>query len=107
MQRFLGAVGAVAGILVWWWSASRPYLIGAVLLGAVISFTLLAIFPINRKLLEPLLDVDSAEAIALLRRWQRLHAVRGGLSLLSFLALRLCCRWGMNAFSLRDEARPF
>jgi hypothetical protein len=57
------------------------------LLGAVIPFTLLVIFPTNKRLLDPSLDKDSARASDLLRRWGKLHAVRSCLSLASFLVL--------------------
>ncbi len=48
------------------------------------SFTLLAILPTNKKLLDPSLDRNSDSARQLLIRWGRLHAVRTVLSLVAF-----------------------
>ncbi len=48
------------------------------------------ILPTNKRLLSPALDRRSEEAERLLKRWGRLHAVRGvlsGASLLLFLYL--------------------
>lgn len=67
-------------------------LVGSVLLGAVVPFTLLVILPTNRRLLAPTLDPDSIEAAALLRRWGRPHAVRSVLSGLAFGILLVCWR---------------
>ena len=60
-------------------------LIGGILLGLVIPFTLIVILPTNRKLLSANLDKESAEARQLLDRWNGLHAVRSFLSFSSFL----------------------
>lgn len=81
---FLGALAA------WRYSSDARWLIGGGLLAWVIPFTVLAILPINRKLLDPetVNDLDLAER--LLRRWGKLHAVRsisGLASLLTFLLL--------------------
>jgi len=42
--------------------------------------------PINRRLESPELDLRSEEAVRLLQRWGRLHAVRSLLSAVAFLA---------------------
>jgi hypothetical protein len=42
----------------------------------MVPFTLIIIMPTNRRLLDASLDTGSAEALELLRRWGRLHAVR-------------------------------
>jgi hypothetical protein len=60
--------------------------LGALLLGAVVPFTLIVILPTNKELLEPSLDPGSARATALLVRWGRLHAIR---SVFSSIALVL------------------
>jgi len=76
--------GAAAALL----SARLAWLAGALAIGAAIPFTLVVIRPINLRLLstEPLED---GEALALLRRWGRLHTVRtvlGAIGLLLFLS---------------------
>ena len=48
----------------------------ALLLGAIVPFTLAVISPTNRRLLDPALDSRGPMAAVLLQRWSRLHAVR-------------------------------
>ena len=88
MQATCAAVGLVSSLAVWLAGASFSWLIAGVLLGLVILFTLIAILPTNKRLLNPTLDRRSAEADRVLARWGRLHAVRSvlsGLALLLFL----------------------
>src|SRR5918992_4391909 len=84
MQASLAALGLVAGLLAWADQRDPLLLIGALLLGLVIPFTLLVILPTNKRLLDPGLDHRSAEASALLLRWGRLHAVRSVLGAMAF-----------------------
>ncbi len=85
MQASLAALGFLSATGAWLWGAGTGWLIGAILLGLVIPFTLIVILPTNRKLLSANLDKESQEASRLLDRWNRLHAVRSVLSLSSFL----------------------
>ena len=84
MQASLAAVGFPAALMAWIQGRGLLVLVGGLLLGAVIPFTLLVIFPTNKRLLDPGLDRRSAEAAALLDRWGRLHAVRSVMSGLAF-----------------------
>jgi hypothetical protein len=84
MQAVLAACGLLFAVLAWLSGAGLSWLMGGILLGLVIPYTLVVIRPTNKRLLAPGLDQSSEEAQALLRRWGRLHAVR---SVLSFLAL--------------------
>ena len=72
-----GPRGALAGDAAW--------VSGAILIFAVIPFTVVVILPTNNKLLSPTRDRASAETRALLERWGRLHAVRSALNLLAFV----------------------
>ena len=85
MQASCAALGLVASIAAWLAGASVWWLIGGIMLGSVIPFTLLVILPTNRRLLSPTLDKRSVEAEQLLARWGRLHAVRSVLSALALL----------------------
>ena len=90
MQATCAAFGLLSSIAAWLSGATFSWLVGGVLLGSVIPFTLIAILPTNKRLLSPTLDRRSAEAERLLTRWGRLHAVRSvlsGLALLLFLYL--------------------
>ena len=84
MQAPLALVGSVAAVAAWATGAGLWWLIGGLLLGAVVPFTLLVILPTNKQLLDPAAAQDLDRAGWLLGRWNRLHAVR---SLLSLAAL--------------------
>jgi hypothetical protein len=84
MQASLAIAGLLASVGAWWSSGHGTFLLGGLVLGAVVPFTLLGILPTNRRLLAPGLDPDSLEAARLLLRWGRLHAVRSVLGSLAF-----------------------
>jgi hypothetical protein len=65
--------GAQGGGPLWLWAA--------MLILAVVPFTLLAIRPTNNRLLNPRRDRRPDETLRLLKAWGRLHAVRGVLSI--------------------------
>jgi hypothetical protein len=85
MQASLAAVGFLSATGAWLQGSGGLWLIGGILLGLVIPFTLIVILPTNRKLLAPDLAKESLDARRLLDRWARLHAVRSVLSSSSFL----------------------
>ena len=87
MQAALAVAGCLAGLASAWQRQDPIVAAGALLLGAVVPFTLIVIFPTNARLLNPALDPRGAEATALLRTWGRLHAVRSGLSTVAFIVL--------------------
>lgn len=89
MQASLAAFGTLNALIAWFLDGGLSWLIGGVLLGSVIPFTLIVIFPTNKKLLDPSLDSNSDLARQLLIRWGRLHAVRSILSLAAFVILLL------------------
>lgn len=90
MQAPLAIVGLVAGVAAWATGGGVAWLIGAVLLGAVVPFTLVVTAPTNRQLMDVATERDPGRARVLLERWNRLHLVRSTLSfaaLLIFLTL--------------------
>jgi hypothetical protein len=87
LQASLAAAGFLLSIGGWYQTRLIWVLIGGLVLGAVIPFTLLIILPTNHRLLDPLLGPDSPEAGSLLRRWGHLHAVRTVLGIVAFLIL--------------------
>ena len=93
MQASLAALGTLAAIAAWLLGAPLTWLVGGLLLGAVIPFTLIVILPTNKRLLDPSLDKDSPVAAQLLHRWGALHAFRTVLSLTSFLLFLLAAIW--------------
>src|SRR5437868_6722211 len=93
MQASLAALGTIAAIAAWLQGAPALWLVGGLILGAVIPFTLIVILPTNKRLLDPSLDNDSKLAEQLLQRWSTLHAVRSVLSLASFLMFLFAAIW--------------
>jgi anthrone oxygenase-like protein len=85
LQGALAAIGFLSAIAAWFMGAALWWLIAGSILGLVIPFTLVVIFPTNKKLLDPSLDKNSALASMLLARWAKLHAVRSVLGLIAFL----------------------
>jgi Domain of unknown function (DUF1772) len=67
--------------------------IAALLIGAVVPFTLIGIMPTNNALLAPGRDLGAAETRTLLEHWAKLHAVRTALSLAATI-LYLCLALG-------------
>jgi hypothetical protein len=74
-QVVFDLVAVVGGIASGLSTGRGLWLVGALVIGAAVPFTLLVIMPTNRTLLgdQPLGDLDTRR---LLQRWGRLHAVR-------------------------------
>lgn len=87
MQASLALVAAAGAIGAWFMGAGAAWLAGALLIFAVVPFTLLVILPTNKKLLDPAIDRNSKAVHHLLQRWGRLHAIRSVLSLASSIVL--------------------
>ena len=73
--------------------ASHLCLIGALLIFAVVPFTLIVIRPTNKKLLDPTLDRTSQMTRRLLQDWGVLHAVRSILALGASVAFLSSVIW--------------
>lgn len=86
LQAPLALAGLVAAVAAWATGAGSAWLIGGILLGLVVPFTLVIAFPVNKQLLDPATERDLVRAESLLTRWNRLHAVR---TVLSVAALAL------------------
>ena len=89
VQPLLAAVGFLSADAAWLMGASVWWLVGGVLLVAVIPYTLIVVFPTNNKLLDPAIDKDPDLARRLLVRWGRLHTPRSVMSVVTFLAFML------------------
>lgn len=86
MQGVLAVVGLLASLVAWYQGFGLGWLIGGLLLGTLVPFTLVVIKPTNRRLLDPGLDNGSGEAGELLTRWGQLHAMRTVVSVAVFMA---------------------
>jgi len=83
MQAPLAVAGALLAIAAWLSGAGLVWLLAGMVLGAVVSFTLLVMWPTNKRLEDPTSEI----ARILLVRWGRLHVVRSGLSLLALILI--------------------
>ncbi len=81
LQASLAILSFLAGVTAWWLGGGARVLIGAVLIGLAVPYTLVIVKPTNDQLLDPGRDPQSAETRILLERWGKLHAVRSALSL--------------------------
>ena len=87
MQVVLAVLGTLAALWAWWQGSGFLWLLGALLLFAVVPFTFIRIMPVNNQLLAPGRDPEAPDTEALLRRWGLLHSVRTVLSGIAFVAL--------------------
>ena len=85
MQVMLALLSFISSLIAWLQDSGITWLVGGLLIVAVIPYTLIAILPTNNKLLDPSLDKNSAYANGLLKRWGYLHAFRSVLSLIAFI----------------------
>ena len=92
MQASLAVVGCLFGLGAWFVTRDWRWIFGAVVLVANWPFTLLAIMPLNNRLMAMAADSPGDDMRALLDRWGRLHAVR---SLLGVFATAIFL-WAMN-----------
>jgi hypothetical protein len=76
LQGSLAAIACLAGAAAWLAGAPWGWLAAGLTVGSVIPFTLAAVMPTNRRLLDRALGPDVPEVRRLLRRWGWLHAVR-------------------------------
>lgn len=84
MQVPLALIGSASAFTSWWLSRDWRWLVGGLLLLMVVPFTLLVILPTNKGLEAEDLDLRGDRARLLIRRWGRLHALRGILSVIGF-----------------------
>jgi hypothetical protein len=89
MQAPLALLSLVAGAASWLLGGGYGWAIAALLIGAVVPFTLIGIMPTNNALLAPDRDLGTAETRTLLGHWAKLHVVRTALSLAATI-LYLC-----------------
>ena len=87
MQASLAVLGTLSGIAAGISSGGVVWIVAAFMLSAVVPFTLFVVWPTNKRLENPTLDLSSAEARNLLVRWGNLHAVRTVISLAALLLM--------------------
>jgi hypothetical protein len=83
MQASLGMLGFVLGGLAWHATADLRWLVGGLMLLAILPFKLLVIMPTDKALMAMSPSDAGPASRALLDRWGRLHAVRTALGMAS------------------------
>ncbi len=87
MQASLALAGSLAALGAWLQGRGTPVLVAGLLLGLVVPYTLVVIYPTNRQLSDARLDEASSRAATLLDTWNRLHALRSAAGFLAFVVL--------------------
>ncbi len=90
-QAALAIVCFVCGVSLAMLRQHWLWLLGGILVGAVVPFTFIFSMPTNRLLLDESKRLDAQALESLLAKWARLHAVRSALSVLGFLVLLWAC----------------
>jgi hypothetical protein len=89
MQASLALVALLSSLGAWLLGRGFAVLVGGACIGFVIPFTLIVIYPTNRQLEDPKLDIGSMSTATLLARWNRLHAVRSGAAIIALIIFLL------------------
>jgi hypothetical protein len=87
MQASLAVLGTLMALAVWNKGASDTWLVAGLLLGAVVPFTFLVMWPTNKQLNDARLYSSDEVARGLLRRWGWLHSVRAALSVAALVLM--------------------
>ena len=89
LQATLAILASLAGLAAWWQLGGTLWLLGALLMFANWPWTLIVIMPVNRQLKTG----AGGEAIPLLNRWARLHAVRTLLGLAAVICFAIAAQF--------------
>ncbi len=87
MQVILATGGVVAAITAYYFGNGVSTLVAGIVLATVIPWTLIAMMPINRQLLDETRTSQTPDTDVLLKKWGRLHMVRTVASLLALAIL--------------------
>ena len=85
MQASIVIVGGLLGLAAYLSTLNWRWLLGAIILLANWPYTIYAIMPTNRRLMDTPPDAATAETRRMLKRWGMLHAGRSALGLVATL----------------------
>lgn len=85
MQASLALAAVLCSLGAWLLGRELVVLLAGICIGLVIPFTLIVIYPTNRQLEDPKLDLGSLSTASLLAQWNRLHAVRSGAAIVALV----------------------
>ena len=92
MQASLAVVGCLLGLGAWYLARDWRWVLGAVVLVSNWPFTVVAIMPVNNRLMAMPVESPSDELRGLMDRWGKLHAVRSALGVIATAIFV----WAMN-----------
>jgi hypothetical protein len=87
MQASLAMIGSILGVAASWQTGFWPWLLGAAVLFANWPYTLLAIVPVNDKLMAKTPENPGPDSRELIERWGLLHAGRTALGSIATMIL--------------------
>jgi len=87
MQVILAVIGVSGAIIAYYFGRGTATLVAAIVLATVVPWTLIAMMPINRQLLDETRTSETPETDVLLKKWGRSHNVRTIASLLALTIL--------------------
>ena len=93
LQAGFALLSLLLGAWAWWKIGDLWLLAGALLVGAAILFTLVAVVPVSRRLGALAADAAGPESRALLVRWGRLHLAHAVLGLAAVAAYFAAILW--------------
>jgi hypothetical protein len=85
MQASLAMVGGLFGLAAYFIALDWRWVLGAIVLLANWPYTIFAIMPINRRLMDTAPEAATAETRLMIERWGALHAGRSALGLVATL----------------------
>lgn len=87
LQIVLVTVGVLSAIAAFYLGRGVAVFVAGMLLATVMAWTLVAIVPVNRQLLDPARVSTTPDTDVLLKKWGRLHLIRTIAALLSLAEL--------------------
>jgi hypothetical protein len=92
LQASLAVIGCLLGLWAWYLTGIWQWGLGAVVLVSNWPYTLVAIMPVNNRLMAMPVDSPTDELRILMSKWNRFHAVRSALG----AGATIIFIWAMN-----------
>lgn len=87
LQIVLVTIGVLSAIAAFYSGRGVSVLVAGILLAIVMAWTLIAVMPVNRQLLDPARTSTTPDTDVLLKKWGKLHMIRTIAALLSLAEL--------------------
>lgn len=87
LQIVLASVGVFSAVLAFYLGRGVSVFVAGMLLAIIVGWTLIAVVPINRQLLDPARVSTTPDTDVLLKKWGRLHLIRTIAALLALAEL--------------------